>query len=57
MEADLNAPVIVWLRRELRIADNPALAAAVESGRPVVVVYVLDDESAGPWRPGGASRW
>lgn len=50
-----GAPALVWLRQDLRLADNPALHAAVESGRPVVVVYVLDEE--GPWPLGGASRW
>ncbi|XBQ15726.1 MAG: deoxyribodipyrimidine photo-lyase [Oceanicaulis sp.] len=50
-------PAIVWFRRDLRLADNPALLAAVSSGRPLVALYVLDDESAGTWRPGGASRW
>jgi deoxyribodipyrimidine photo-lyase len=52
-----SAPVLLWLRRELRLADNPALAAAIASGRPVVPVFVLDDDSPGPWAPGGASRW
>jgi deoxyribodipyrimidine photo-lyase len=50
-------PVIVWFRRDLRLADNPALAAAAASGAPVVPVFVLDDETPGPWRPGGAARW
>ena len=48
-----SAPVLLWLRRELRLADNPALGAALASGRPVVVAFVLDDESPGPWAPGG----
>ena len=41
----------------MRIADNPALSAAVALGGPVVVVYVLDDVSAGIRPLGGASRW
>ena len=32
---------LVWFRRDLRIADNPALAAAAASGQPVVAVYIL----------------
>ena len=52
-----TAPVLLWLRRELRLADNPALAAALASGRPVLPVYVLDTTTPGPWAPGGASRW
>ncbi|MGO4690218.1 cryptochrome/photolyase family protein [Glaciibacter sp. 2TAF33] len=50
-------PSIVWLRDDLRLADNPALAAAVARGAPVVVVYVLDEESPGIRLLGGANRW
>ncbi|MBU3970277.1 MAG: deoxyribodipyrimidine photo-lyase, partial [Alphaproteobacteria bacterium] len=32
------APVILWFRQDLRLADNPALAAAVATGRPVLPV-------------------
>ncbi len=53
----MTAPVLLWLRRELRLADNPALAAALASGRPVLPVYVLDETTPGAWAPGGASRW
>lgn len=51
------APVLVWFRQDLRIADNPALAAAAASGRPVACVYLLDDDTPGNWRLGGAARW
>ena len=53
----MTSPAIVWLRQDLRLADNPALAAAVASKRPVIVLFVLDDETPGRWRLGGASRW
>ena len=48
---------IVWLRDDLRVADNPALAAAVERDGPVVVVYLLDEHSPAARPLGGASRW
>jgi deoxyribodipyrimidine photo-lyase len=48
---------LVWLRNDLRLADNPALMAAVESGRPVVPVFILDDGTAGVRPLGAASRW
>ncbi|MGF1641638.1 MAG: cryptochrome/photolyase family protein [Rhodospirillales bacterium] len=51
------SPVVVWFRQDLRLADNPALAAAVDGERAVVAVYVLDDETPGRWRTGGAARW
>lgn len=52
-----EAPAIVWLRQDLRLADNPALYAAAESKRPLIILYILDDETPGRWRIGGASRW
>ncbi len=50
-------PVIVWFRRDLRLADNPALARAAAIGRPVVPVFILDEDTPGLRPPGGASRW
>jgi deoxyribodipyrimidine photo-lyase len=52
-----EAPALLWFRQDLRLADNPALHAAAAKGRPLLPVYLLDDESAGRWAPGGASRW
>jgi deoxyribodipyrimidine photo-lyase len=44
-----------WFRNDLRLADNPALAAAAEAG-PVLCLYILDTGT--DRRPlGGASRW
>ena len=48
---------VLWFRHDLRLADNPALMAAVQRGGPVVCLYVLDDETPGDWALGGASRW
>jgi deoxyribodipyrimidine photo-lyase len=50
------APTIVWFRDDLRLADNPALHAAVELDAPILCLFVLDDSEE--LRPlGGASRW
>lgn len=49
-------PVILWFRRDLRLGDNPALAAAIDTGRPILPVYILDEGGEGR-RPGAASRW
>ncbi|KAF2990947.1 DNA photolyase family protein [Methylocystis sp. MJC1] len=51
------APAIVWFRNDLRLDDNPALMTAARSGAPLIALYVLDDDSAGQWRMGDASRW
>ncbi len=48
-------PIIVWMRRDLRLRDNPALAAACETGAPVAPVFILDEDD--PLAPGGAARW
>lgn len=48
---------IVWFRDDLRLADNPALRAAVDRGEPIIALYVLDEESAGVRPLGGAARW
>lgn len=52
-----DAPAIVWFRQDLRLGDNPALAAAIRTKRPLVLLYVLDDDTPNQWRLGGASRW
>ncbi|MBV6657962.1 MAG: deoxyribodipyrimidine photo-lyase, partial [Devosiaceae bacterium] len=51
----LQPPTLVWFRNDLRVDDNPALAAAHASGAPVCALYVLDDSAERPL--GGASRW
>nr|WP_221446763.1 deoxyribodipyrimidine photo-lyase [Microbacterium thalassium] len=45
------------MRDDLRLADNPALRAAIDRDEPVVVLYVLDEESDGIRALGGAARW
>lgn len=52
----MSPPVLLWLRQDLRLHEQPALVAACEDG-PVIPVYVLDDEGPGKHRIGGAQRW
>jgi deoxyribodipyrimidine photo-lyase len=52
----MTAPVLVWLRLDLRLADNPALHEAAASGRPVVPLFVLEPPGEEP-ATGAASRW
>lgn len=54
---DQPSGALVWLREDLRLADNPALRAAVDAGGPVTLLYVHDEESPGLRPLGGASRW
>jgi deoxyribodipyrimidine photo-lyase len=50
-------PTILWFRQDLRLSDQPALAAAVERGGPIIPVYIWAPEEEGVWPPGAASRW
>jgi len=52
-----QTPIIVWFRQDLRVGDQPALTAAVQSGAPVIPLFILDKKVAGNWTPGAASRW
>jgi deoxyribodipyrimidine photo-lyase len=52
-----DGPSLVWFRDDLRLSDNPALVAAVERGRPIALVYVLDEVSPGIRPLGGAAHW
>jgi deoxyribodipyrimidine photo-lyase len=49
--------VVVWFRRDLRLADHPALAVAADEaravGRPLLALFVVDD---GLLRAGGPNR-
>ncbi|KAK9843673.1 hypothetical protein WJX81_001963 [Elliptochloris bilobata] len=49
--------VLLWFRRDLRVADNPALIAALQTGAVVVPVYVWAAEEEGQFQPGRCSRW
>jgi deoxyribodipyrimidine photo-lyase len=52
----MNGPTIVWFRHDLRLDDNPALAAAAARGA-VVPVFIWAPDEEQPWAPGAASRW
>ncbi|MET1112692.1 MAG: deoxyribodipyrimidine photo-lyase [Allosphingosinicella sp.] len=52
----MAAPSIIWLRQDLRLHDQPALAAAAREGA-AIPVYILDDSSPGRWKTGAAQRW
>jgi deoxyribodipyrimidine photo-lyase len=54
---DIEKPTLVWLRDDLRLADNPALAAGAQIGAPLVIVYILDEMSEGIRPLGGATKW
>ena len=49
--------VLLWLRRDLRLSDNPALSAAVDQAERVIPVFIHAPDEEGSWQPGEASRW
>ncbi|PRY95281.1 deoxyribodipyrimidine photo-lyase [Hasllibacter halocynthiae] len=49
-----DSPIILWFRRDLRLADNPMLAEAAATGRPLIPVFIHDDIVA---ETPAAPRW
>ncbi len=41
----------------MRLADNPALHAAIETGSPVIPVYIWSPHEEGDWAPASACRY
>lgn len=52
----MASTAIVWFRNDLRLADNPALAAACTSAERVLPVFIWHPAEHGAWAPGAASR-
>ena len=48
--------VIVWFRQDLRLADNPALFAAIKIGK-IIPVFILDQAGAKDFALGHGSAW
>jgi len=53
----MSAPAVLLFRRDLRLADNPALDAAVYSGRPIYPLYIDAGQSHATRPLGAGSRW
>ena len=52
-----TSPILVWIRRDLRLSDHGALSAASKTGRPVIPVFICDPlvndiGAAAKWRFG-----
>jgi deoxyribodipyrimidine photo-lyase len=50
----MSAPILYWVRRDLRLTDNPALVAACATGATVIPVFVCDAVVEGH---GAAPKW
>lgn len=56
-ESNMRKKIAVyWFRQDLRLLDNPALTAATLEAYDVLPIYILDDENAGNYAMGAASR-
>jgi deoxyribodipyrimidine photo-lyase len=53
----MSRTALVWFRRDLRLADHPALHAALERAERVIPVFIHAPEEEAPWAPGAACRW
>jgi deoxyribodipyrimidine photo-lyase len=56
-ETDRLDTAILWLRRDLRITDNPALVEALRRADRLLPVFIWSPAEEAPWQPGAASRW
>lgn len=52
-----DSPSIVLFQTDLRLADNPALSAAVRRQEPLICLFVWNPDARGYDKPGAASRW
>mgnify|MGYP000573442953 CR=1 FL=1 len=46
MNAMTETPVLIWFRRDLRLADHPAMTAALATGAPVIPLFIHDQAVA-----------
>lgn len=53
----MSGASLIWLREDLRLVDNPALAAASKRGKPAFAIYIREPNSEVSRPIGGASRW
>ena len=48
---------LLWFRQDLRLADNPALQAALAGHEKLIALYIHDPYAHAPWQAGAAARW
>lgn len=41
---DKQNPIVVWLKRDLRLTDHAPLAQAIQQNRPMILVYIFEPE-------------
>ena len=53
----MKTSILLWFRIDLRLSDNPALQNAINLNRPIIPIYIHDDEDASQRKLGEASKW
>lgn len=51
----MSNPAIVWFRQDLRLSNNPALAAALDKHERVIPVFIHEQADTAAWQHGAAS--
>ena len=55
-KTEITPHSIYWIRQDLRVSDNPALAKAAEAG--YLAIYIFDDVNTDEQTlPGEATSW
>ena len=52
-----DAPVVLWIRHDLRLTDHPAFHAAAQLNLPIYPVFIWSPDEEGDWSPGSAHKW
>ncbi|WP_428623792.1 cryptochrome/photolyase family protein [Sedimenticola sp.] len=52
-----STTALIWFHRDLRLADHPALDAALAECERVIPIYIHAPDEEAPWSPGSASNW
>ena len=47
---------LLWFHNDLRLGDNPALVKAIESGKPVIPLFIWDENDS-DLHTGRAAMW
>ena len=50
----MNSPIIYWIRRDLRLSDNPALNFAHDTSKPIIPIFICDQFTE---HLGAAPKW
>ena len=48
--------VLIWLKNDLRVSDNPAFIYALKNNLIPIPVFIWAPSEEKPWEPGSATR-